>query len=86
MQLVTQGAQEHEKQTVAIVGKLLLRKRSINEIVNDQLKNTSQIEHSAIAVHLTSFVNLIAGLVAYTLHEKKPSLNVRFSQALPAVL
>jgi hypothetical protein len=33
--------------------KLLLRKRSIIETVNDQLKNISQIELSAIAAHLT---------------------------------
>jgi hypothetical protein len=39
----------------------------------------------AIAAHSTSLVNLIAGLVAYTFREKKPSLNIRLPQALPSV-
>jgi hypothetical protein len=44
--------------------KILLRKRSIIESVNDQLKNSSQIEHSRHRSPLNFFVNLIAGLVA----------------------
>jgi hypothetical protein len=66
--------------------KLLLRKCSIIETVNDQLKNISQIEHSRHGSPINFFVNLIAGLVAYTFREKKPSLNIRFFQALPVVM
>ncbi|SFM28639.1 Transposase DDE domain-containing protein [Nitrosomonas communis] len=66
-------------------GKLLLRKRSTIEIVNDLLKNISQIEYSRHRSLVNFFLNLIAGLVAYSLWEKKPSLNIRFSQALPVV-
>jgi hypothetical protein len=32
------------------------------------------------------FVNLLAGLVAYTFREKKPSLNLRLQHALPGVV
>ena len=66
--------------------KLLLRKRSIIETVNDLLKNISQIEHSRNRSPFNSFVNLIAGLVVYTFREKKPSLNIRLPQALPVVM
>jgi hypothetical protein len=66
--------------------KLLLHKRSIIETVNDQLKNSSQIEHSRHRSVFNFFVNLIAGLVAHTFREKKPSLNIRLPQALPMVL
>jgi hypothetical protein len=67
--------------------KLLLRKRSIIETVNDQLKkNISQTEHSRHRSPVNFFVNLIAGLVAYSFREKKPSLNIRLPQALPAVV
>jgi hypothetical protein len=66
--------------------KLLLRKRSIMETVNDQLKNILQIEPSCHRSPFNFFVNLIAGLVAYAFREKKPSLNIRPSQALPVVL
>jgi hypothetical protein len=66
--------------------KLLLRKRSIIETVNDPLKNMSQIEHSRHRSPVNFFVNLIAGLVAYTFREKELSLNIRFPQALPVVV
>ncbi|SDG85859.1 Transposase DDE domain-containing protein [Nitrosomonas sp. Nm132] len=62
--------------------KLLLRKRSIMETVNDQLKNILQIEPSRHRSPFNFFVNLIA----YAFREKKPSLNIRPSQALPVVL
>jgi hypothetical protein len=66
--------------------KILLRKRSIIESAHDPLKNTSQIEHSRHRSPVNFFVNLIAGLVAYTFREKKPSLNIRLPQALPIVM
>ena len=46
--------------------KLLLRKRAIIESVTDQLKNISQIEHSRHRSIANFFVNLMAGLIAYT--------------------
>ena len=64
----------------------LLRKRSLIETVNDPLKNISQIEHSRHRSPVNFFDNLIAGMVAYTFREKKPSLNIRFPQALPIVM
>jgi hypothetical protein len=66
--------------------KLLLRKRCICETINDQLKNISQIEHSRHRSPFNFFVKMIAGLVAYTFREKKPSLNIRLHPALPAVV
>jgi hypothetical protein len=66
--------------------KLLLRKRSIGETLNDQLKNISQIEHSRHRSPFNFFVNRIAGLVAYTFREKKPSLNIKLHPALPTVV
>ncbi|MEM9245690.1 MAG: IS982 family transposase, partial [Cyanobacteria bacterium P01_F01_bin.153] len=45
--------------------------------VNDQLKNISQVEHSRHRSPWNFLVNLIAGLVAYTYSEKKPSLNLK---------
>jgi hypothetical protein len=66
--------------------KRLLQKRAIIETVNDPLKNISQIKHSRHRSPFNSFVNLLAGLVAYTFREKKPSLNIRLPQALPAVV
>ena len=61
---------------VPILDKLLARKRSIIETINDQLKNISQIEHSRHRSVTNFMVNMVAGLVAYTHQEKKPTLNL----------
>jgi Transposase DDE domain len=67
--------------------KILLRKRAVIESVNDQLKNICQVEHSRHRSVLNFMVNLLAGLVAYTYQEKKPSLDINPKDlpALPAV-
>ena len=56
--------------------KMYLRRRSLIETVNDQLKNISQIEHSRHRSPQNFLINLLAGLSAYTLQPKKPSLNL----------
>ena len=86
VQLVTKVRKNMKNKLLPLFDKLLLRKRSIIETVNDQLKNISQIEHSRHRSPVNFFVNLIAGLVAYTFREKKPSLKIRLPQALPDVV
>lgn len=54
--------------------KILLRKRGVIESVNDILKNDCQIEHSRHRSPINFLVNLIAGLIAYSFREKKPSI------------
>ena len=61
---------------VRMIDKVLLRKRAIIESVNDQLKNICQIEHSRHRSPFNFLVNLIAGLIAYSYHPKKPALDV----------
>jgi len=63
-----------------MMDKLLLRKRSVIETVNDQLKNISQIDHSRHRSVTNFLVNLVAGLIAYTYQPKKPSLHIRMPQ------
>ena len=54
--------------------KILLRKRSIIETVNDELKNICQIEHSRHRSFTNFLVNIVAGLIAYSFLPKKPSI------------
>lgn len=63
--------------------KLLLRKRAIIETIIDQLKNISQIEHTRHRNPLNFLVNLLAGLIAYSLQPKKPSLHLEVWPVLP---
>lgn len=59
---------------MVMTDKLLLRKRSIIESINDQLKNISQVEHTRYRSIDGFMLNLLAGLVAYTHQPKKPSI------------
>ena len=54
--------------------KILLRKWSAIETVNDQLKNIAQAEHSRHRSFANFITNLIASLIAYSFQEKKPTI------------
>jgi hypothetical protein len=71
-------------QLMPLTDKLLARKRSIIETINDQLKNISQIAHPRHRSLTNFLVNLLAGLIAYTHQLKKPSL--KFSKSELALL
>jgi hypothetical protein len=82
LQLVTKLKTKMKNRLTPMFDKIMLRKRAIIESVMDQLKNISQIEHSRHRSVANFFVNLLAGLVAYTWREKKPSLNIRVKEQL----
>jgi len=84
LQLITGIRKNMQNRLMPWVDKLLLRKRSIIETINDQLKNNSQIEHSRHRSFVNFFANLIAGLIADCLQPKKPSLHIH--DALPAAI
>ena len=54
--------------------KILLRKRSVIETINDQLKNICQAEHSRHRSFGNFLTNLMASLIAYSFQEKKPAI------------
>jgi hypothetical protein len=56
--------------------KILLRKRSVKETVHDELKNICQIEHTKHRAVDNFATILFAGLIAYNLLPKKPSMNI----------
>jgi hypothetical protein len=77
VQLFTTIRSNMKQKLLTIKDKILLRKRSIIETVNDQLKNISQIEHTRHRSPNNFLVNLLSGLVAYMHQPKKPSLNLK---------
>lgn len=82
VQLVTKLKKKMKNRLLSLFDQIMLRKRAIIESVIDQLKNISQIEHSRHRSVANCFVNLVAGLIAYTWREKKPSLNIRVQDQL----
>lgn len=80
LRLVTKLKKNMKNRLMSVTDKLLLRKRSLIETVNDQLKNISQIEHTRHRSLWNFLGNVAAGLIAYTWREKKPSLNIRVKE------
>jgi hypothetical protein len=77
LELFTKLRRNMKPVDLADFDKLVLRKRSLIETVNDQLKNISQLELSRHRSLIYFMVNLVAGLIAYTWQPKKPSLQLR---------
>jgi hypothetical protein len=76
LQLFTTLRENMKQKLMSIKDKILLRKRSLVEMVNDQLKNISQVEHTRHRSPQNFLINLLSGLAAYALQPKKPSLNL----------
>jgi hypothetical protein len=76
VQLVTKVRKNMKNKLMPLFDRLMLRKRAIIESVNDQLKNISQVEHTRHRSVWNFYGNVVAGLIAYTFQERKPSLEL----------
>lgn len=88
LQLIARSRKNMKNRLLPLIDKILLRKRAIIESVNDQLKNICQIQHTRHRSVWNFLVNLLGGLVAYTYHPLKPSLDLEAKglSALPSAL
>lgn len=73
--LITSVCNNMKNSLMDMCDKINLRKRSVVEIVNDELKNRCEVEHSRHISVGNFFTNLIGGLIAYSFFPKKPSIN-----------
>lgn len=80
LQLVTSIKKNMKNKMMPMIDKILLRKRSLIETVNDQLKNVCHAEHSRHRSVLNFMVNMVAALISYARQEKKPKMNFDFSE------
>jgi hypothetical protein len=72
--LITSIRNNMKNSLMDMCDKINLRKRSVIETVNDELKNMCQVEHSRHRSIGNFFTNLIGGLIAYSFFPKKPSI------------
>jgi len=72
--LVTNIRNNMKNNLMTMSDKILLRKRSVIETVNDELKNICQIEHSRHRSFANFITNMVAGLIAYSFFPKKPAI------------
>lgn len=80
LKLITSLRKNMANKLIEANEKILLRKRSLIETVNDQLKNVCQVEHTRHRSPANFLVHLMAGLIAYAKQPKKPSLNFQSHQ------
>ena len=74
LHLITSIRNNMKNVLMELKDKILLRKRSVIETVNDELKNMCQIEHSRHRSFAGFVVNTIAALIAYSFFPKKPAI------------
>lgn len=60
---------------------ILLRKRSIIETVNDELKNICQIEHSRHRSFSNFITNILSAIAAYCFFPKKPAIKYEMEKS-----
>jgi len=77
LHLVTSIKNNMKNVLMTMRDKILLRKRSVIETINDQLKNIAQAEHSRHKSFGNFITNLVASLIAYSFQEKKPRIKFK---------
>lgn len=83
IQLITGIRNNMKNCLMEMSDKILLRKRSIIETINDVLKNTCQVEHSRHRSFDNFISNLLAGIATYCFLPKKP--NIRFNNEFDSI-
>ena len=63
---------------IPLYDKIMLRKRSVIETINDELKNVAQLVHSRHRSLDNFLMNVLAVITAYTFFDKKPSINIDY--------
>lgn len=76
VELITTVRKNMKKKFISLWDRAILKKRFIIETVNDQLKNISYIEHSRHRSVHGFMLNLLGGIIAYCLKDKKPTLDL----------
>jgi hypothetical protein len=78
--LITNIRNKMKNSLLTMSDKILLRKRSVIETVNDELKNICQVEHSRHRSFTNFITNVLAGLIAYSFLPKKPAIKFQTEQ------
>lgn len=77
--IVTGLRSNMKNKLMSVWDKIMLRKRSIIETINDILKNVAQLVHSRHRSFNNFLINILSTLAAYCCFDKKPAINVDFN-------
>jgi hypothetical protein len=86
IQLITAVRRNMKAQALSNEERLLLRKRSVIETVNDELKNMCQIEHTRHRSVSGFLLNIMSAIAAYSFFPKKPSIKKDIEETDPKII
>ena len=86
IQLITAVKRNMKSKALSNEEKLMLRKRSVIETVNDELKNICQIEHTRHRSISGFLLNIISAIAAYSFFPKKPSIKKDIEETNPELI
>ncbi len=84
--LITAVRRNMKEKALSNEEKLLLRKRSVIETVNDELKNICQVEHTRHRSIGGFLLNIISAIAAYSFFPKKPSIKKDIEETNPTLI
>lgn len=84
--LITAVRRNMKEKALSNEEKLLLRKRSVIETVNDELKNICHAEHTRHRSIAGFLLNIISAIAAYSFFPKKPSIKKDIEESNPALI
>ena len=82
LQLITGIRKNMKNRLMPLFDKLMLRKRSLIESANNQLKSVFHLEHSRHRSPYNGLINMLCAVIAYALYPNKPSLNLTEQELL----
>ena len=86
IQLITAVRRNMKSKALSNEEKLLLRKRSVIETVNDELKNICQVEHTRHRSISGFLLNIMSAIAAYSFFPKKPSIKKDIEETNPQLI
>jgi hypothetical protein len=86
VQLITAVRRNMKQKALSNEEKLLLRKRSVIETVNDELKNICQVEHTRHRSIAGFILNIMSAIAAYSFFPKKPSIKMDIQETDPTLI
>lgn len=86
IQLITAVRKNMKSRALSNEEKLLLRKRSVIETVNDELKNICEVEHTRHRSINGFLLNIMGAIAAYSFFPKKPSIKKDIEETDPKLI
>ena len=86
IQLITAIKRNMKSKALSNEERLLLRKRSVIETVNDELKNICQLEHTRHRSISGFLLNVMGAIAAYSFFPKKPSIKRDIQETNPKII